>query len=159
MASRALLTVLSCALVGCSGQIQTGAPSPSTTRPVQSHGAAPDTTLFLLDGRLIRRGDVNKIDPAQVAGIRHLVGPAARAQYGPSVREIVEITTKATADTSARAAPLYFLDGTEIPAHLARVLDSKKIASIDVLKGAAARSYGSRAHGGVVLVKTKAGSE
>lgn len=159
MASRALVTVLTCAIVACSRQIQTERPSPSTTGPAASQVAEHDTTLFLLDGRLIRRGDVNRIDPAQVAGIRHLVGPAARAQYGPSAREIVEITTKATPDTATRTAPLYFLDGAEIPADLARVLDAKKIESVDVLKGAAARSYDSRALGGVVLVKSKAGSD
>jgi hypothetical protein len=81
---------------------------------------------------LIRRGDVDKIDPAQIAGIRHLIGRAARTQYGPSAREIVEITTKVPSGT---AEPLYFLDGAEIPVGLARILDAKKITSVDVLKG------------------------
>lgn len=155
MPTRALLPILTCVLVACSRQIQTVAPSTSTARPAQSQVAAAETTLFILDGSEIRRGDVNKIDPDQIATIRHLVGQAARAEYGPSAREIVEIVTTVSTDRSSLPAPLFLLDGREIPAELARVLNTKKIASVEVLKGVAARPYGERAQAGVVLVTSR----
>jgi hypothetical protein len=156
MSSHALLTFLTGAIAACSGPTPAATAAPSTFRPPLSQVPAPDTTVFLLDGHQIRRGDVSKIDRAHIAAVRHLVGPAAIAQYGPGARDVWELTTKSSVDSTVQ--PLFFLDGNEIPARLARVLDAQKIASIEVLKGPPARSYGQGSERGVVLVKSKTGS-
>lgn len=55
--------------------------------------------------------------------------------------------------------PIFFLNGTEITADAARTLAPASIASIDIVKGAAATTvYGKRGSRGVVLITTKATS-
>jgi hypothetical protein len=155
MMKRALLPILACVLVSCSRPVQSAAPGTVPVAAARSETA--DTTVFLLDGTEIRRGDVAKIDRAKIATVRHLVGPAAHA-YRAGAREIVELVTRDTLDVSEFAAqPLVLLDGREVPPRLARVLDPAKIASIDVVKGDAARSYGERGNAGIIVITTKVG--
>jgi TonB-dependent SusC/RagA subfamily outer membrane receptor len=56
----------------------------------------------------------------------------------------------------APANILVFVDGKEVAMELVRSMDAKTIASIEVLKGSAARArYGDRALGGVIFIETK----
>ncbi len=61
--------------------------------------------------------------------------------------------------TAPSEEPLFFLDGKEITAVAARALAPASIASIEVVKGAAATSlYGERGSRGVILIASKATS-
>lgn len=56
----------------------------------------------------------------------------------------------------ADATPVFMVDGRIVPADVATALDRERIASVDVIKGAAAaRSYGAAGENGVVRITTK----
>jgi len=55
--------------------------------------------------------------------------------------------------------PLFFIDGKEVAATIARAMNPTTIETIEVVKGeAAAALYGSRGSRGVILITTKAAS-
>lgn len=148
---RVSVLVLTLIIVACSTHSRATQPVPAPARP-----AAP-SPIFILDGVPIRPADMELIDPAQIGSIEVLKGPSATAQYGASAGSgVVQIVTKPDTLARTRDAQLYILDGSEIPSQLARVLDVKRIGSVEVLKGAAAVAYGSRASAGVVVIRTKA---
>lgn len=68
------------------------------------------------------------------------------------------VRTASTAQPTAVSAPtpLFFLDGKEITSEQFRALDASRISTVEVLKGAAALRYDSRAHDGIVLITRKA---
>lgn len=55
--------------------------------------------------------------------------------------------------------PLFFIDGKEVSAAVARAMTPTTIESIEVVKGAAAVAlYGQRASRGVIVISTKTGA-
>src|SRR4051812_44898610 len=80
-------------LAACSTHLTTSAPF---ERPLGSKVTmtALDTVWFFVDGQRIIRPDVGYVDPTLISTITHLVGPAARAKYGPEAKAIIEIVTK-----------------------------------------------------------------
>lgn len=148
---RVRVLILTLTIVACSTHSRAAQPV-----AVPAREAAP-SPIFILDGVPIRPGHMELIDPAQIGSIEVLKGPSATEQYGASAeRGVVQIVTKPDTLATMQDPPLYILDGSEIPSQLARVLDAKRIGSIEVLKGAAAVAYGSRAGAGVVVIRTKA---
>ncbi len=60
---------------------------------------------------------------------------------------------------AANEEPVFIVDGKEVAAAAARALAPSTIESIEVVKGAAARTaYGERAARGVILITTKSAS-
>lgn len=58
-----------------------------------------------------------------------------------------------------REEPLFFVDGKEVSATVARAMVPTTIETIEVVKGAAAvAAYGERASRGAVIITTKSGS-
>jgi outer membrane receptor protein involved in Fe transport len=118
----------------------------------------PTLCRFLLDGEEIRAADFTMIDSASIATIEHLRGPTAISLYGARAEAgVIQIATKAAPRPTTPTTLLFLLDGREIPAALTRVLDTRKINSVEVLKGGAAFAYGKRASDGVVVIRSKAG--
>jgi hypothetical protein len=149
-------------LGACSAHFRKAGSAEPASRPVQVQSAAPDTVWFFLDGQEVRRADVAMIDPASIASVTHVVGPAVVAQYGPRARAVIEIISKRDSVATPvnpqlrSPVPLFLLDGRMVPPTLVRVLDRKRVRSIEVLKGPAALSYGGAPYGGVVLITSKA---
>jgi outer membrane receptor protein involved in Fe transport len=159
MPTRMPFLVLTVLVTGCSAHLRAPAPSDPTAPPAQPRIAATDPVpLFFLDGEEIRAADLKMIDSASIATIDHLRGPTAISLYGARAGAgVIQIATKAAPHRTTPTTLLFLLDGREIPAALARVLDTRRINSVEVLKGPAALAYGNRAHGGVVLFRSKTG--
>jgi TonB-dependent SusC/RagA subfamily outer membrane receptor len=159
MPTRIPFLVLIVLVTGCSAHLRPAVPSGPTAPPAQPQIAATDPVpLFFLDGEEIRAADLKMIDSASIASIDRLIGPTAISLYGVRAGAgVIHIATKAAPRRTTPTTLLFLLDGREIPAGLVRVLDTKRINSVEVLKGAAALAYGNRAHGGVVLITSKAG--
>jgi outer membrane receptor protein involved in Fe transport len=159
MPTRTSFLVLTMLITGCVANLRTASPSGTSTPSAPSRIAAADTApVFFLDGVEIRAADAKLIDSTSISTIDYVSGPAAMSLYGPRARAgVIHIATKAAPRATTPTTPLFFLDGREIPAELARVLNSTRINRIDVLRGAAALAYSNRAHGGVVLIRSKAG--
>lgn len=148
---RVSVLVLTLTMVACSTHSRANQSAPAPARE------ATPSPIFILDGVPIRPGHMELIDPAQIGSIEVLKGSGATAQYGASAGNgVVQIVTKPDTAVKTQDPPLYILDGAEIPSQLARVLDARRIGSIEVLKGAAAGAYGSRSSAGVVVIRTKA---
>ena len=88
----------------------------------------------------------------QVAGLQIMTGSG-------EVNQTSSIRIHGIGSINAGTSPLILLDGAPISSSTLLALNQNDIASINVLKDAAATSiYGSRAANGVVLVTTKRGS-
>jgi len=74
----------------------------------------------------------------------------------------IDIVTRQGASDSippapALTQPLILIDGVRSDAATLKLLDRSRIATVNVMKGAAAtKAYGAEARGGVILVKTNA---
>jgi hypothetical protein len=152
---KSLLLLVLPLIAACAGRTP---PSERTIPAALKRFAAVDTVQFFVQGLPIRRGDVGLIDGNSIAAIHYLVGEAMVEKYGPNAKAVVEIDPKADASPRfiSRPEPLFLLDGHEVPASLVSVLDSKRIAEVEVLKGpAATRVYGERAGDGIVVITSK----
>ena len=153
MRTRLPILLLTALVTGCATHSRAPTSSPAARAQVPVATPAP---LFLLDGEEIRPGDATMIDSASIAAVDVLKGSAATALYGlRAAARVVSILTRTSPVQRGSATPLYLLDGREIPGQLARVLDARKLGSVEVLKGPAARAYGARAEAGVVLISSK----
>lgn len=159
MPTRLPFLVLTILVTGCSAHLGTPLTSGPAASPPQPQIAASDPgLLFFLDGEEIRAADVKLIDSASIAAIDHLRGPTATVLYGARAGTgVIRIATKLPPRGTTQTTPLFLLDGREIPARLVRVLDARKISSVEILKGPAALGYGNRAHAGVVVISSKPG--
>jgi outer membrane receptor protein involved in Fe transport len=159
MPTRMPFLVLTVLVTGCSAHLRTPAPPDPMPPAARPQIAATDPApLVFLDGQEIQAADVKMIDSASIATIDLLKGPAAISLYGARAGAgAIQIATKAAPHRKTPTTPLFLLDGREIPAELVRVLDTKRINSVEVLKGPAALAYGNRAHAGVVLISSKGG--
>jgi TonB-dependent SusC/RagA subfamily outer membrane receptor len=64
-------------------------------------------------------------------------------------------TNVATCSEERAAAIAYFVDGKSATCTAAMSLPTNRIASVEVLKGAAAAAYGASTAAGVVIIQTK----
>jgi TonB-dependent SusC/RagA subfamily outer membrane receptor len=129
-----------------------------------------------------RIGDLDLL-PDDIANVEILKGAAAAARFGERARHgVILITTREGAavrttdpatprhrlpftrdiqgqppgTTEASPAPLYIIDGVIMTGDVSSLIRPDDIESIEVVKGAAAeRLYGSRAAGGVIIIRTK----
>jgi len=69
-----------------------------------------------------------------------------------------KIVIRGVSSLSNPNEPLYIIDGIVISSNALKLIDTKKLESVNVLKGSSATAlYGSRATNGVVIMKTKKG--
>ena len=102
--------------------------------------------------------DVNELAINNVANAftGNVSGVQVEEQGGPGNAPVVRVRGYGSID--AGSEPLYVIDGMIVSSYEFGLLNPKSIASINVLKDAAAGAiYGSRAGNGVVIVTTKGG--
>lgn len=80
------------------------------------------------------------------------------AQNGGAPDSTPIISIRGTSSLSNLKEPLYVIDGILIDSNSLKLIDAKKIESVNILKGNSATAlYGSRGANGVVILKTKKG--
>lgn len=131
--------------------------------------------LIILDGEKITEKELSAISPNDIATINVMKGGSANAFFKEEVAEngVIMITTKKAGSGEMKVKinneqpaanlnekPLIVLDGVVQDKSLEELnILPEKIASINVLKGKmATQSYGERASGGAILIKTKDGA-
>lgn len=111
----------------------------------------PDNLIYVIDGIITTKYEMEKINPDKIASVDILKGNSAVALYGESAREgVVQIKLKYDAQ------PLYVIDGEISTREALDKLNKEQIESIDVLKGEkATAAYGDKGKNGVLLIRTK----
>ena len=131
----------------------------------------PTAALLLLNDATTTLDALSRLAPGVVESIEVLRGARAPELYGPrasagaivvttrdagQARGLQDAPAPAVLLQSAAAAVLIFLDGEPSTLEEIRALDPGAIESVEVIRGAAARSsYGDGAEVGVVLVTTR----
>ncbi|HJV19333.1 MAG TPA: M56 family metallopeptidase [Sediminibacterium sp.] len=131
--------------------------------------------LIVLNGEKVSESKLSAISPNDIATINVMKGGTANALFKDEVAEngVIMITTKNAASgelkvkirneqepvTKLNEKVLVVLDGVVQDKSLGELnILPEKIASVSVLKGKmATQSYGERASGGAILIKTKEG--
>lgn len=98
-------------------------------------------------------GDLSAALDGKLAGVK-----ISSSTGKPGEASVLRIRTESSFGTATEDV-LYVIDGVITDAEAFNLLDASEVESISVLKDAAAAVYGARAAGGVVVVKTKRGSE
>ena len=111
----------------------------------------PDNLIYVINGKISTKFEMENIRPEQIASVDILKGDAAVAVYGENAKEgVVQIKLK------SEAQPLYVIDGEISTKETLDNLKPEQIESIDVLKGEkATAAYGEKGKNGVLLIKTK----
>ncbi|ALD22254.1 M56 family metallopeptidase [Hymenobacter sp. DG25A] len=141
--------------------------------PVAAVAAAEP--LFYVDGQLMPKSEVDKLDPNSIESMKVLKGEDARKVFGDQVVDgVVVITTKANVNSSAvrafnrkveAAAPpkktdmskaLILLNGKEITEAEMKQIPSSTIKEVRIVNDAdAEKQYGAKGKNGVIIVTTK----
>ena len=146
---------------------------------------AAGTVVYLVDGETVTAEKAHAIPADRIATMNVLKGARnAEGGYGPSVVRIItadainselgRMRMKVTAEAGApepkpsgmlmrksKFDGLLFVDGVRAPEDALSKLKPDEIASVDVLKGEAARAYSSdpAAANGIIKVTTRAGAK
>jgi TonB-dependent SusC/RagA subfamily outer membrane receptor len=124
----------------------------------------PNNALYVLNGELKNKSDIEKIDPENIKSIDILKGESAAKFYGDKGKNgVIIITTKdfnpiTTIDINTKGEiPLYVVDGNFINAEqLKTSVNQDDILSVNVLKGEqATKAYGDHGKNGVIEITTK----
>lgn len=111
----------------------------------------PDNLIYVIDGIITTKYEMEKISPDKIASVDILKGNSAVALYGENAREgVVQIKLK------YEAQPLYVIDGEISTREALDKLKKEQIESVDVLKGEkATTAYGDKGKNGVIVIRTK----
>ncbi len=127
----------------------------------------PEDAFYVLDGKMITREEVDKLDPGSILLIRVLKGDDAQEKYGDKGKNgVVVFTTKNDVPPAPKpifpgeGGPMFIINGKISSGMEWRDLKPDSIQSIEVMKGKAAEAiYGKAAKNGVVLITTKGKSK
>jgi TonB-dependent SusC/RagA subfamily outer membrane receptor len=119
--------------------------------------------LFVVDGKIVSKGEATAIDHKNIDSINILKGESAIKKYGEKGKNgVVEIAKKklliketpnAKNTTGAITSPVYFYDGKEISKDEMKEIPPNHIESINVLKGGdAIKKYGEKGKNGVIEI-------
>ncbi|WP_339916329.1 M56 family metallopeptidase [Yeosuana marina] len=116
--------------------------------------------LFIVDGKVISKKEMNDIDPKSIEKVEVLKGDGAIKNYGEDAANGVILIKKKDTEISnllkLEKTPLYILDGKEITTDEMNDINPDKIDSISVLKGeSATKKYGDKGKNGVVIITLK----
>lgn len=111
----------------------------------------PDNLIYVINGKISTRFEMEQIKPDQIASVDILKGNSAVGLYGENAREgVVQIKLKNEAE------PLYVIDGEIATKEKMDQLKPEQIEAIDVLKGEKAiAAYGDKGKNGVIQIRTK----
>lgn len=111
----------------------------------------PDNLIYVINGKISTRFEMEQIKPDQIASVDILKGNSAVALYGENAREgVVQIKLK------SEDQPLYVIDGEIATKEKMDQLKPEQIEAIDVLKGEkATTAYGDKGKNGVIVIRTK----
>ncbi len=162
-----LLPLLAFVLTMFGLKLQKAVANPTKTKVSIQH-YKEDTTkpvpLYVLDGKVVGKADIDKLDAANIESVHVLKGKEATEKYGDKgINGVVECYTKANAVTQtdkAADAPLYVINGKMATKNVLDSVDASNIESVSVLKdGEAKQKYGDKAVNGVVEIITKKAGE
>ena len=111
----------------------------------------PDNLIYVINGKISTKFEMENIRPEQIASVDILKGDAAVAVYGENAKEgVVQIKLK------SEAQPLYVIDGEISTKEAMDNLKPEQIEAIDVLKGEkATAAYGEKGKNGVIMIRVK----
>ncbi len=133
------------------------------------------TPLFILDGKEMKDGNMDDMDPNNIKSISVLKGEKAIEKYGDKGKDgVIEITTKEQYSTTiklnnedsiinsigsiqeGKENPIYEINGVIKTKKEVIKINNDDIESITVLKGdKAIEKYGAKGKGGVIVITTK----
>jgi TonB-dependent SusC/RagA subfamily outer membrane receptor len=125
-----------------------------------------DTLVYIIEGRRVSKTEAYEIAPSQIASIDIRGGTSAGMPSIIEVRTVDGARRAAVAQGGpirllghralGEANPMVLLDGVRATMEVVNKLDPKDIATIEVVKGAAAvAQFGADATNGVITIKTK----
>ena len=111
----------------------------------------PDNLIYVINGKISTKFEMENIRPDQIAAVDILKGDAAVAVYGENAKEgVVQIKLK------NEAQPLIVIDGEISTKEAMDNLKPEQIEAIDVLKGEkATAAYGEKGKNGVIMIRVK----
>ncbi len=111
----------------------------------------PDNLIYVINGKISTRFEMEQIKPDQIESVDILKGNSAVALYGENAGEgVVQIKLK------NEAQPLYVIDGEISTKEAMEKLKPEQIEAIDVLKGEkATAAYGDKGKNGVIIIRVK----
>jgi TonB-dependent SusC/RagA subfamily outer membrane receptor len=111
----------------------------------------PDNLIYVINGKISTKFEMENIRPDQIAAVDILKGDAAVALYGENAKEgVVQIKLK------SEAQPLIVIDGEISTKETMDKLKPEQIEAIDVLKGEkATAAYGEKGKNGVIMIRVK----
>ncbi len=114
--------------------------------------------LVLLDGKEMRKEQMEAIDPDSIGFVTILKDENATKKYGAKGKDgVILITTKKeNVLTNDVNPPLYILDGKEITKEQMSAFDPNNIDAVNVLKDEkATKKYGKKGKNGVIIITLK----
>lgn len=111
----------------------------------------PDNLIYVINGKISTKSEMESIRPDQIASVDVLKGNSAIALYGENAKEgVIQIKLK------NEAQPLYVIDGEISTKEAMDNLKPEQIEAIDVLKGEkATAAYGEKGRNGVIMIRVK----
>ena len=116
--------------------------------------------LFIVDGKVISKKEMNDIDPNNIDKVEVVKGDGAIQNYGEKGANGVIIIKRKEKNISKlidlEKTPLYILDGKEITQKEMNDIDPDTIDSLKVLKGeSATKKYHDKGKNGVIVITLK----
>ncbi|WP_103068121.1 TonB-dependent receptor plug domain-containing protein [Aquimarina sediminis] len=116
---------------------------------IQERKIKSGSVTYLTEKEINTSTDIAQILQGRVGGVNII---NADGIYGNTAK----INIRGSASISGDSQPLYIIDGIPISSEIMQNIDTARIESVTVLKGATATSlYGSQGHNGVVVIATK----
>lgn len=114
----------------------------------------PDNLIYVINGKISTKFEMENIQPDQIASVDILKGDAAVALYGENAKDgVVQIKLK---EMVQPYQPLYVIDGVISTKEDMDKFKPEQIESIDVLKGEkATAAYGDKGKNGVIIIRIK----
>lgn len=110
----------------------------------------PDNLIYVINGKVSTKFEMENIRPDQIAAVDILKGDAAVALYGENAKEgVVQIKLK------NEAQPLYVIDGEISTKEAMDNLKPEQIEAIDVLKGRKPLRLTGKKENGVIMIRVK----
>jgi len=125
----------------------------------------PSNVLYVVDGKIISKGEINTINQNDIQSINILKNENAVKLYGEKGKNgVVIINTKNKASTAvvyldkidSTKGPIYYVDGKKASKDILKTISPNSIESISVLKDeSATKKYGDMGKNGVIEITLK----
>ena len=125
----------------------------------------PSNVLYVVDGKIVSKGEISTINPNDIQSVRILKNESAVKLYGEKGKNGVVVINKKSKEIPAvihldkidkTKEPIYYVDGKEASKDVLKTISPSSIESISVLKDeSATKKYGEMGKNGVIEITLK----